>query len=131
MIVMVVEDDDDLRGLLEDALSLEFEVLGCANGAEAAGRLQRETVDVLLTDMDLPAVGGEELARIARTRPQRPGVVVMSGSPARLDLGRPWADVALAKPFALVAVRAAIRRADACARRAPSSAPALALTAAR
>jgi CheY-like chemotaxis protein/heat shock protein HslJ len=110
MILLVVEDDGDLRELLEMALSPEFEVYSCADGAEADRHLRAERVDAVLTDLDLPLVTGEEVLRLARSlRPAVP-VIVMSGDPTRLCEVRDHADAAVAKPFTLDALRAAVRR---------------------
>jgi DNA-binding response OmpR family regulator len=111
MIVLLVEDDGDLRELLEQVLAPEFEVRGCATGTEALHILTSEPVDLLLTDLDLPGISGEELVAVARGRPRPMGVVVMSGSRKRLDSCRAESDAALIKPFALSTARAALRRA--------------------
>jgi len=111
MIVLLVEDDDDLRRLLEITLAAECEVRSCATGSEALERLRTERVDVLLTDLDLPGTTGEELARVARTLLWRVPVVAMSGDPARVEGVRPLADAVVTKPFALACLTAALRRA--------------------
>ena len=111
MRVLVVEDDDDLLAVLETALSPEFEVSGCGTGGEAIPILKAESPDVLLTDLDLPDLPGEELVLVARGLPRAVGVVVMSGRRDRLDRCRADTDAALIKPFALSTARAALRRA--------------------
>ena len=111
MIVLLVEDDRDLRTLLAVALAPEFEVRGCVTGGEALLILKSEPVDLLLTDLDLPEISGEELVAVARGLPRPMGVVVMSGSRTRLDACRADSDAALIKPFALSTARAALRRA--------------------
>ena len=111
MRVQVVEDDEDLRVLLETALAPEFQVEGCATGEQALPALESGLIDVLITDLDLPGISGEELVCVARGLPRAMGVVVMSGSRERLDACRADADAALIKPFALSTVRAALRRA--------------------
>ena len=110
MIVLLVEDDEDLRGMLEGMLP-EFEVRSCATGSEALDVLQTERVDVLLTDLELPGVSGEVLARFARALPRAVAVVVMSGNLARLEAGRVLADAVIVKPTPMAAVRAALMRA--------------------
>jgi DNA-binding response OmpR family regulator len=61
--VLVVEDDDGLRGLevtwLERAL--DQPVGGAATGTEAMERLDREAVAVLVLDRHLPDMGGHEI----------------------------------------------------------------------
>jgi DNA-binding response OmpR family regulator len=117
MLVLLVEDDDDLRELLTEALVPEFEVRGCATGNEGLRRLRSEAVDVLLTDLDLPLVRGEQLVVAARGLERPVGVVVMSGSRDRLDTCRTHSDAALVKPFSVPTARAALQRAAELARR--------------
>jgi DNA-binding response OmpR family regulator len=112
MIVLLVEDDDLLRRLLEVSLPPEFEVQSCSAGAEAVQKLADRDVDVLLTDLDLPEVSGEELARLARAVGRPVGVVIMSANRGRLEAARGLADAVVAKPFSCSAIRAALR----CAR---------------
>jgi CheY-like chemotaxis protein/heat shock protein HslJ len=111
MIVLLVEDDDELRRVLEIALGAEFEVRSCSTGTKGLQRLRTERVDVLLTDLDLPGTSGEALARAAKTLPYRVCVVTMSGDPARLEASRALADAVIAKPCPLAAVSAALKRA--------------------
>jgi DNA-binding response OmpR family regulator len=113
MMVLLVEDDADLRGMLEGMLP-EFEVRGCATGTEGLNVLHTERVDVLLTDLELPGVSGEELARVARALPRPVTVVIMSGNLARLEASRALADAVVVKPFPMAAVRSALMRAARC-----------------
>lgn len=111
MIVLLVEDDDDLRGLLERALGDDFEVVGCAGGDEGLQVLRSARVDVLLTDLALPGVPGEALAAEAGTLTPRVPVVAISADLARLEVMRPLVDAVIPKPSPLAAVRAALHRA--------------------
>jgi CheY-like chemotaxis protein len=113
MMVLLVEDDPDLRRLLEMGLRPEFELRSCADGVEARRRLESEHVDVVLTDLELGAVSGEELAERARALPRPVGIVMMSGDVDRLERARAQADAVVAKPFPMPAVRSALRRAAA------------------
>jgi CheY-like chemotaxis protein len=67
MIVLLVEDDDDVRRVLELALASEFDLRICRTGTAGLEALRTERVDVLLTDLDLPGVSGEALAAAAKT----------------------------------------------------------------
>ena len=115
MIVLLVEDDPDLRRVLEILLEKQFEVRSCATSGEALRKLRTERADVLLIDLDLPGASGEALLHTARTLPGRVAIVGMSGNPGRLEAIRASADAVIAKPFPLAAVTAALRRALGCA----------------
>ena len=70
--VLVVEDEEVIRGLVDQVLRGEgYEVLLAADGDEAIALAGSNRVDVLLTDLTMPGIGGHELAD--RLRDGRPG----------------------------------------------------------
>jgi two-component system response regulator TctD len=115
MIVLLVEDDPDLRRVLEILLENHFEVRSCATSGDGLRKLRTERVDVLLIDLDLPGSWGEVLLRTAKTLPNRVAIVAMSANPALIEASRDVADAVIAKPFPLAAVTAALRRSLGCA----------------
>jgi CheY-like chemotaxis protein len=82
-VILCAEDNAAIRCLIREILTAEgFKVLAAGNG-EAALRMSRRhrgPVDLLLTDIEMPRMGGLELWR--RIRAERPGikVLVMSGN---------------------------------------------------
>ncbi len=98
--VLLVEDDDALRMLTYETLEgLGYRVIAAEDGLSA---LEAEDdheggIDLLLTDVVMPGLGGFELARAIRE--SRPGikVVYMSGYPARGRLKK--VDVPVDAPF--------------------------------
>ena len=78
--VMVVEDEDLVRKVLVDALMLHgYRVMDASNGEEALERLRRERVDLLITDLVMPKMGGEELVARARELYPEMKVIIVSG----------------------------------------------------
>jgi PAS domain S-box-containing protein len=76
--ILVVEDDEDVRAYLVEALhDLDYHVLHVQDSLAALGFLQQhETrIDLLLTDVVLPGMNGRELARKALSL--RPGLKVL------------------------------------------------------
>jgi CheY-like chemotaxis protein len=65
--IMVVEDDDGVRVLLEELLlGRGYKVITAQNGDEALGRIQRDTqLSLMITDIRMPGIDGWELARRA------------------------------------------------------------------
>jgi len=73
--ILLVEDDRDMLEMLSDALeSLGCEVVAAAGGAEALERAAAhpDGVDVVVTDLVMPGMGGREL--VERLRASRPDV---------------------------------------------------------
>ncbi|HEY8196765.1 MAG TPA: response regulator [Gemmatimonadales bacterium] len=79
--VLVVEDDPLVRTMARRSLAeAGFDVLEAANGREALALImEHEEVDAVLTDLAMPELGGQELARrLSELRPGLP-VIFMSG----------------------------------------------------
>lgn len=75
--ILLVEDEATVRLVLERSLSRKgYRVVEAANGREALDLLSAgESVDLMITDVVMPDIGGFELAgRVAR---QHPAVKVM------------------------------------------------------
>jgi DNA-binding response OmpR family regulator len=82
-LIMVVDDEEPLRGVLSRVLSANgFRVLVASTGNEAlriCARMRRP-IAVMITDLQLPGLSGFELAEeAARLRPAMP-VLFMSGA---------------------------------------------------
>ncbi len=104
-VVLLVEDDEDLRDMTTQMLELRgFQVLVATDAVTAITRcrVHEGKIDVLLTDLGLPGVSGGELARSAAA--VRPGMetVYVSGMPQEIAIrrgiikrGSPF----IAKPF--------------------------------
>jgi two-component system, cell cycle sensor histidine kinase and response regulator CckA len=105
--VLLVEDDSALRELIAEGLRTSgYRVLVAANGVQAlqTSKDHAGSIDVLITDVIMPQMGGPELARLLAAR--RPGIKVLYISGYTDDKLRltqaPDPDVALIqKPFQL------------------------------
>jgi CheY-like chemotaxis protein len=98
--VLLVEDDDSLRGLLLAQLEhFGYRGIACRNGHEALERAAGERVDLLLTDVVMPDMGGRALAEsFARSNPGTP-VLFMSGYTADEGVAEDASVAFLQKPF--------------------------------
>ena len=103
--VLLVEDDPDVRDLVEGALAERGLQVRCAGGDRAAQRiLEREAaqIGVLIADVHLGASAtGYDVARRARRLNPRIEVVYITGG--SLDVGRfgVHGGVLMPKPFAI------------------------------
>jgi putative nucleotidyltransferase with HDIG domain len=64
--LLVVEDDDTIRDFCRLLLRQQYDVGVAANGAIAVERLAEQPYDLVLTDMQMPVMGGMELLRHIR-----------------------------------------------------------------
>lgn len=79
-VILYVEDDAFVRESFAELLATaERRVVAVADGASARAALREQTVDLLITDLNLPDGSGLEVAREAlRQNPSLP-VIVCSG----------------------------------------------------
>ncbi|HUH16098.1 MAG TPA: PAS domain S-box protein [Gaiellaceae bacterium] len=79
-VVLVAEDVEVVRGLVHQVLAGDgHEVLLAAGGEEAAELARSRRIDVLVTDLAMPGLGGRELAERLRAADPQLRVVFMSG----------------------------------------------------
>ena len=107
--ILIVDDEPAIRKLATIALRSDgYTVIEAANGLEALAlfRSYGPDIDVLLTDMVMPVMGGAEaIARIRETHPDLK-VICMTGF---TDSGIPNGVRLLAKPFLPADLLAAVR----------------------
>jgi DNA-binding NtrC family response regulator len=110
--ILLVEDDVQLSNLLTDALTRSGYIVEQArNGREALQLFESHAVDLVLTDLFMPAMDGMELITTLQQRDPSVRIVAMSGDatgnrcnylPVAERLG---AVKTLAKPFKMDALR--------------------------
>ncbi len=115
--VLVVDDDEVIRGLVRDGLEREgFDVSDVADGSAALERLAGDRPSIVILDVNLPTRGGFEVLSAIREGSNVP-VILLTGRVSEIDrvLGLELgADDYVVKPFSpreLAAhVRAVLRR---------------------
>lgn len=122
--VLLVDDDDAVRGFARRALELEgHAVTEAVDGQDALERLEADKAafDVVVTDVQMPRLDGIALAEaVARVAPGLP-LVLMTGYAAqreRADLLGDAVSQVLLKPFTLSDFKIAVEKA--IEKRAPS-----------
>jgi DNA-binding response OmpR family regulator len=119
--VLVVEDEQDIAGLIKHALERggDAQVDIVSSGEAALKAVAEDPPDVLILDLNLPILGGLEVCRILRGRPAtaRVPIIMLTAKTSEadrvmgLDVG---ADDYVTKPFSLrelaARVRAVLRR---------------------
>ncbi len=113
MRVLVVDDDPDVRYVLERALQRDGHAVATAvDLASARAALEASDTDVIVLDLGLPDGSGVDLCRALRAERETVPVLVVT---ARSEVARrvealdAGADDFLAKPFAIAELRARVR----------------------
>jgi len=110
--VLVVEDDREIRALMQSSLSVEgFEVQTAVSLSEAGALLRHSLPDVIVLDLGLPDGDGVQLVREVRTRHALPIIVVSARhqEAQKIQLLDAGADDYLTKPFSVGELLARIR----------------------
>src|SRR3954447_10708463 len=112
--ILVVDDDPDVRTLLETCLGLEgFDVRTASNGSDALMRLHDTLPFLILLDLMMPVMDGIEFRVRQCAQPRYRDIPVVCLS-ARHDAGQTATSLGLAgflgKPFDLETLLAAVRQ---------------------
>jgi two-component system, OmpR family, phosphate regulon response regulator PhoB len=118
--ILVVEDEPDLRELLQTALtSAGYESTVAGTGQEGLRLLREQHPDLVVLDLMLPDMYGTDVCRVLRSEPaiSHTAVFVVSAKNDlldRIDAFRHGADDYLVKPFSfrelLARIHALLRR---------------------
>ena len=84
--ILIVEDDLNLQRLMEKFIvkAISCKILKAANGLEALTMLLTDSAkpDLIILDIDLPLLNGEEVLKIIRHRPEFDSVPILVCSAA-------------------------------------------------
>jgi two-component system, OmpR family, KDP operon response regulator KdpE len=110
--VLVVEDDREIRSMMQASLAVEgFEVQTAVSVSEASALLRHALPDVMVLDLGLPDGDGADLVRELRQRHNLPVLVVSARhqESEKIKLLDAGADDYLTKPFSVAELLARIR----------------------
>ena len=102
--VLVVEDDREIRSMMQSSLAVEgFTVQTAVSVSEANALLQHDLPDILLLDLGLPDGDGMVLVQTVRKRHNLPILVVSARHQEvqKIQLLDAGADDYLTKPFSV------------------------------
>jgi len=120
--ILVVEDEPDIRKLVQYHLAQErYKVLEAEDGENALKLIQREKPNLVVLDLMLPGLSGQELCKILRNHPDTATlpILMLTAKAGEADkvLGlETGADDYLTKPFSpremVARVKAILRRSE-------------------
>jgi len=89
--ILITDDEPHVLRVLKMSLEKEdYQVDTCANGMEALSRIEQQAPDVLITDIQMPLMTGDELCRhIDEYMPQRKFLIFVLTSRTEIE-HREW-----------------------------------------
>lgn len=115
--ILIIEDDKEINNLLCSILSKEKYVCkSIYSGLQALGALKTDRFDMVLLDLMLPGMSGEELLRDFRRFSNVPVIIISAKdeTAVKVDMLRTGADDYITKPFdnneVLARVESSLRR---------------------
>ena len=113
--ILVVDDEQQMQLAMETVLGrLGHSVLKCSNGKEALEILERAKVDMVISDMRMPVMTGDELLhKIHETNPSLPVVMITAYGTINqaVDVMKAGAFDFITKPFSAEDLEGIVERA--------------------
>lgn len=108
--ILIVEDSDDMQGLLTSMLSAEYQVVSAYSGTEGLMLFEKYPVSLILLDRLLPGKSGDEVLQIIRQTSQVPIIMFTALDEASdiADLLVAGANDYVTKPFDINVLKARI-----------------------
>lgn len=101
--VMIVEDDPAIRRLYSFLLSNSgYNVIEAEDGEEALQQYETNPCDLIITDMNMPKMGGMDLVKALREKGHKVHIIMVTayGTPETEKMAKNLgADEYIAKPF--------------------------------
>jgi len=113
--LMIVDDDPQLMRVLSMFFDLEgYHVIQALDGRQALDMLQEYSPDIILLDLMMPEVGGEEVVKQMRASSKLthiPVVIFTAAETREAELKAAGATHFIAKPFSLDGLRDTVQQA--------------------
>ncbi len=114
-LVMVVDDNADFRAFMRNSLELQYRVILSSNGNGAWETIQKESPDLVISDVMMPGMDGNELCRLIKCdkRTEHIPVILLTARHAvesRVEGLETGADDYVTKPFNMTVLMLRIRK---------------------
>ena len=77
--VLIVDDEEIIRNFLSEVLGETYDVSLASDGDEAIEQIKKRRFDLIITDLKMPRVPGEEVVKFAQQQDPTSRVIVISG----------------------------------------------------
>ena len=112
--LLIVEDNDDLRNYLTATFSVEYNVVSTISAEDALRFLENHYPDIIISDVMMPGIQGDELCSMIKNNPDTAGIPVIlltakTTHDAIVNGIEKGADDYIAKPFSLDILKSKVR----------------------
>jgi DNA-binding response OmpR family regulator len=109
-VILVIEDNDDIRNYIVDSLSVQYKILSAVNGKEGLEVAQKHIPNIIVSDIMIPEMDGIELCRKIKEdlRTSHIPVILLTAKDSTQDKEEGYesgADSYLTKPFSSTLLR--------------------------
>lgn len=101
--ILIVDDEEVIRDFLSEVLE-DYDISIACDGDEAIEKLKKQPFDLVITDLRMPKVPGEEVVKAARELHPDAKVIVISGYSSLSTVSQSVSHGAcafLSKPFSI------------------------------
>ncbi len=101
--ILIVDDEEIIRDFLSEVLE-DYDIDVACDGDEAITKLRGRSFDLIITDLRMPKVPGEEVVKAAREHSPNTKVIVISGYSSLYTVSQSvshGASAFLSKPFSI------------------------------
>lgn len=111
--VLLVEDNQELRSFIHDALAEHYQVYEAGNGTEALDVIEKNNIDVIISDIVMPVMDGIELCNELKTNTAYSHIPIIllsakTDTSTKIDGLKKGADVYMEKPFSIEQLKAQV-----------------------
>ena len=112
-VIVIAEDDDEIRDYLEKELSEDYDVRSCTNGRDALAEVYRSRPNLIISDVMMPEMDGNTLCSRLKLNPQTNHLPVIlltakNRDEDKLEGLETGADAYIVKPFNMDILRRTI-----------------------
>ena len=113
-LLLVVEDNDDIRQYIEESLSEDYVVIQARNGKEGRDQALQQVPDIIVSDIMMPEMDGIEMMKVLKNdiRTSHIPVILLTAKTSPIDQMEGYdsgADSYLMKPFSANLLQSRIR----------------------
>lgn len=109
--VLVVDDEGVIREFLYEVLEEDYSVSLASDGDEAIEQIQKQHFDLIITDLKMPRVSGEEVVKFTHNHDTSTKIIVISGYSSLYTVSQTVHNGAcafLSKPFSISQLKQAV-----------------------